>query len=135
MDAAGDQRLLAGLRAQPKAPQAEIGRVLVAVGGPLLQRTDAWLRYLFVEAMPEEDVARCICVDETSTHLTYGRAPDGRRLDQAVPLQGGPNGPLIAALTPDGLGALLRVDGNVFATYLDQWWCSTICRGIRGWPG
>ena len=88
------------------------------------------LRRLFVEALQEEDVARFVFVDETSTHLTYGRcygliqAPAGRRLDQAVPLHGGPNVTLIAALTPDGLGALMSVDGtvngDVFATYLDQ---------------
>ena len=77
--------------------------------------------------MQEEDVARFVFVDETSTHLTYcrryGRAPAGRRLDQAVPLHGGPNVTRIAALTPDGLGALMRVDGavngDVFAAYLD----------------
>jgi len=86
------------------------------------------LRRLFVEAMREEDVARLVFVDETSTNLTYGRrhgrAPAGRRLDQAVPLHGGPNVTLIAALTPDGLGALMSVDGavngDVFAAYLDQ---------------
>ena len=86
------------------------------------------LRRLFMEAMQEEDVARFVFVDETSTHLTYcrrhGQAPAGRRLDQAVPLHGGPNMTLIVALTPDGLGALLSVDGgvngDVFAAYLDQ---------------
>jgi len=86
------------------------------------------LRQLFVEAMQEEDFTRFVFVDETSTHLTYcrryGRAPAGRRLDQAVPLHGGPNVTRIAALTPDGLGALMRVDGavngDVFAAYLDQ---------------
>ena len=45
-------------------------------------------------------------------------------MNQAVPLRSGPNVTLIAALTPDGLGALLRVDGAangaVFAAYLDQ---------------
>ena len=49
------------------------------------------LRRLFVETVPEEDVTRFVFVDETSTTLTYcrryGRAPAGRRLDQAVPLQ------------------------------------------------
>ena len=86
------------------------------------------LRRLFVEAMQEDNVARFVFVDETSTNLTYGRrygrAPAGRRLDQAVPLHGGPNVTLIAALTPDGLGALMSVDGavygDVFAAYLDQ---------------
>ena len=45
-------------------------------------------------------------------------------MDQAVPLHGGPNVKLIAALTPNGLGALLSVNGavngDVFAAYLDQ---------------
>ena len=43
------------------------------------------LRRLFVEAIQQEDVARFVFVDETSTNLTYcrryGRAPAGRRLD------------------------------------------------------
>ena len=134
LDAAGDQRLLACLCAQPDATLAEIGQALVAAGGPSLQRTAVWqaverlgwgrkksvhaaerdtervvaLRRLFVEAMQEEDVARLVFVDETSTNLTYGRrhgrAPAGRRLDQAVPLHGGPNVTRIAALTPNGLG-------------------------------
>ena len=86
------------------------------------------LRRLFLEALPQEDVTRLVFVDETSTNLTYcrryGRAPAGRRLDQAVPLRSGPNVTLIAALTPDGLGALLSVDGAVngavFTAYLDQ---------------
>jgi hypothetical protein len=86
------------------------------------------MRRLFLEAIQEEDVRRFVFVDETSTNLTYcrryGRAPAGQRLDQAVPLHGGPNVTLIAALTPDGLGALLSVNGavngDVFAAYLDQ---------------
>ena len=45
-------------------------------------------------------------------------------MDQTVPLHGGPNVTLIAALTPGGSGALFRVngavDGAVFTTYLDQ---------------
>lgn len=86
------------------------------------------MRRLFLEALAQEDVTRFVFVDETSTNLTYcrryGRAPAGRRLDQAVPLHSGPNVTLIAALTPDGLGALLSVDGAVngavFTAYLDQ---------------
>ena len=86
------------------------------------------LRRLFVESVQVEDFTRFVFVDETSTNLTYcrryGRAPAGQRLDQAVPLHGGPNVTLIAALTPDGLGALLSVNGavngDVFAAYLDQ---------------
>ena len=81
------------------------------------------LRRLFLEAVQQEDFTRFVFVDETSTNLTYcrryGRAPHGRRVDQAVPLHGGPN----VTLTPDGLGALSpvngAVNGDVFAAYLD----------------
>ena len=42
LDAAGDQLLLACLRAQPDATLAEIGQALRAAGGPSLQRTAVW---------------------------------------------------------------------------------------------
>ena len=80
-----------------------------------------------MEHLQDEDFTRFVFVDETSTNLTYcrryGRAPAGQRVNQALPLRNGPNVTLIAALTPDGLGALLSVDGAangaVFAAYLD----------------
>ena len=57
------------------------------------------------------------------TYCRHCRAPADRRLNQAVPLHSGPNMMLIAALTPDGLGALLSVDGAmngaVFTACLD----------------
>lgn len=86
------------------------------------------MRGLFGENVQQEDVTRSVLVDETNTNLTYcrryARAPGGARLDQPVPLHNGPNVTLLAALTPDGLGALLSVNGavngHVFAAYLDQ---------------
>lgn len=86
------------------------------------------LRRLFLEELASEDVTRFIFVDETSTHLPYyrlyGRAPAGIRTNQAVPLHNDPKGTLLAALTPDGLGALLTVkgtvNGDVFTTYLNH---------------
>ena len=42
LDAAGDERLLACLKAQPDATLAELGQALVAAGGPSLQRTAVW---------------------------------------------------------------------------------------------
>ena len=86
------------------------------------------LRAAFLEALQTEDVTCFKFVDETSTNLTYcrryARAEGGQRAHQATPLHGGPNVTLIAALTPDGLGALMSVDGavngDVFAAYLDQ---------------
>ena len=85
------------------------------------------LRAAFLEALQTEDVTCFQFVDETSTNLTYcrryARAEGGQRAHQVTPLHGRPNVTLIAALTPDGLGALMSVDGavngDVFAAYLD----------------
>lgn len=81
-----------------------------------------------MEVVQSEDVTRFHFVDETSTNLTYcrryGRAPGGARVGQGAPLHGGPNVTLIAALTPQGLGAAMSVsgavNGEVFAAYLEQ---------------
>ncbi|WP_165903809.1 IS630 family transposase [Hymenobacter gummosus] len=86
------------------------------------------LRRAFLEALAGEDVTRFKFVDETSVHLTYtrryGRAVGGRRLDQAVPLHNGPNVTVLAALTPQGLQAVMELDGAVntarFVAYLEQ---------------
>ena len=50
---------------------------------------------------------RFVFVDEISTNIPccrrYGRATQGQRVDQDVPLHGGPNVTLLAALTSDEL--------------------------------
>ena len=86
------------------------------------------LRGAFVEAVQQEDFSCFKFVDETSTNLTYcrryARAEGGQRTGQGVPLHGGPNVTLVAALTPHGLQAAMTVsgavNGDVFAAYLDQ---------------
>ena len=86
------------------------------------------LRRDFLDALRSEDVTRFKFVDETSVNLTYarryGRAPGGRRVDAAVPLRNGPNGTVVAALTPRGVAAVMALDGAVntarFAAYLEQ---------------
>ena len=86
------------------------------------------LRGAFVEALGQEDVTRPIFVDETSINLPYcrrfARAEGGRRAHRATPLHGGPNGALVAALTPNGPQAAMTVsgavNGDVFAAYLAQ---------------
>ena len=67
-------------------------------------------------------------MDETSVNLTYtrryGRAPGGRRVDQPVPLRSGPNVTVMAALTTQGVEAVMELDGadnaTAFTVYLDQ---------------
>ena len=78
--------------------------------------------------MPGYDAARFKFVDETGVNLTYtrryGRAVGGQRVNQAVPLRNGPNVTVIAALTAQGIEAVMELDGAVnaarFAVYLDQ---------------
>ncbi len=163
MDAGGHETLRACLVAQPDATLDELRQQLAAVGGPVLCRTACWnavqalgwdrkkslhaaerdtdrvkgLRAAFLEVLAQEDVTQFKFVDETSTNLPYtrryGRAPDGRRVDQGVPLHSGPNVTVVAALTPRGLEAVLTVDGAVngavFAAYLDQVLAPTLVPG------
>lgn len=86
------------------------------------------LRQDFLEAIQQEDSTRFKFVDETSVNLTYtrryGRAPGGRRVDAAVPLHNGPNVTVIAALSAQGVEAVMELDGAVntasFTVYLEQ---------------
>ena len=86
------------------------------------------LRQEFVEAVQPEDVTRFKFVDETSVNFTYtrryGRATGGQRVDAAVPLRNGPNVTVVAALSAQGVEAVMALDGALnrarFAGYLDQ---------------
>lgn len=86
------------------------------------------LRHAFIEGIQHEDVTRFKFVDETSVNLPYtrryGRAPGGRRVNAAVPLHNGPNVTVVAALSAQGVEAVMELDGAVntarFAAYLDQ---------------
>jgi len=74
-------------------------------------------RRLFLEALQQEDVTRFKFFDETGSNLAYcrryGRAPHGQRVGQAVPLKAGPNRSILATLTPNGLEAVMSVEGAV----------------------
>ena len=82
----------------------------------------------YVEAVQKEEVTRFDFVDETITNLPYCRcyahAESGQRVGHGVPLHGGPNVTVVAALTPNGLQAAMTgsgaVNGDVFAAYLEQ---------------
>jgi len=95
------------------------------------------LRRAFLEALSGEDVTRFKFVDETSVNLTYtrryGRAAGGRRVDQAVPLHSGPNVTVVAALTAQGVEAVMELDGAVnttsFVAYLEQVFGPTLAPG------
>jgi transposase len=73
---------------------------------------DAWR----AEAVPipSDDL---VFLDETGSHLgytpTYAWAPRGQRAHAAAPRNPGENKTVIAALTLDGVGALMRFDGGM----------------------
>jgi transposase len=73
---------------------------------------DAWLEA--VAAVASEEL---VFLDETSSHLgytpTYARAPRGQRAYAAAPRNPGENKTVIAALTLDGVRALMRFDGGM----------------------
>lgn len=86
------------------------------------------LRREFIEVLQQEDVTHFKFVDETSVNLTYtrryGRAVGGQRVDAAVPLHNGPNVTIVAALSAQGIEAVMELEGAVnmtsFAVYLEQ---------------
>lgn len=67
-----------------------------------------------VASIPPEDL---VFLDETGSHLgytpTHAWAPRGQRAQAAAPRNPGENKTVIAALTLDGVGALLRFDGGM----------------------
>jgi len=74
------------------------------------------------------DPARFVFVDETGSHLgltrTYARSPRGERAHGSAPRNRGPNRTTISALTLDGLGPGLLLEGGVttraFEVYIEH---------------
>ena len=85
-------------------------------------------RRAFLAAVATEDVRWVKFVDETGTNLSYprpyGRALPGPRVGQGRALRSGGNVTVVGALTPNGLEAVMELDGALneaaFSTYLDQ---------------
>jgi transposase len=67
-----------------------------------------------VAPIPPDDL---VFLDETGSHLgyspTYARAPRGQRAHAAAPRNPGENKTVVAALTRDGVRALMRFDGGM----------------------
>ena len=70
--------------------------------------------------VPPEDL---VFLDETGSHLgytpRYAWAPRGRRAHAVAPVNRGENKTVIAALTLDGIGPLLRFDGAMTTARFD----------------
>ena len=101
------------------------------------------MRADFLEAVQGNDFTCFKFVDEPGTNLAHcrrhARAAGGQRARQGVPLRGGPNATLVAALTPQGLQAARTpsgaVNGNGFAASLDQVLGPTLLPGDVVAPG
>lgn len=86
------------------------------------------LRRKFLEHQPKLDASRTFFIDETGSTIAmardYGRAPRGERAGDYVPRNYGDVITIIAALTMDGLTALMTVSGGttkeVFRAYTEQ---------------
>jgi len=86
---------------------------------------DAAARSAWQEVVAELLPADLVFVDETSTHTALtrrrARAPRGQRAVGRVPRNHGSNITLLAALTPEGIGPALTLEGGVtgsaFAAY------------------
>lgn len=91
-----------GLAAQKKSLQAS-------------ERDEA-TRAAWREEVATLDPARLVFVDESGTHTALtrlrARAPRGERATGRVPRNHGPNVTLFAALTPQGMGPALLVEGG-----------------------
>jgi transposase len=83
------------------------------------------------------DVAHLKFIDESGVNLAltrrYGRAPRGERVVGAVPQNYGANVTMIAALSRQGVEAVMTIDGatdaEVFRAYVAQVLCPTLVPG------
>lgn len=86
------------------------------------------LRARFAEKQPELVADDLVFLDEAGSHIamtrTYGRAPRGERVVEAVPRNRGSVTTMLGALTVSGLLAMMTVEGGtdeeVFLTFLDR---------------
>lgn len=87
--------------------------------------------------MKEIDPARLVFVDECGTNITlrrlYARAPRGERAFGHAPRNWDKNVTLIAAMSAEGMGQSMRVegatDGAAFETYVKHFLVPTLKEG------
>ena len=96
-----------------------------------LQRAAWWAE------MAALDAARLVFVDESGANITltprYGRALRGQRCEGRVPHNWGLNTTLLAALTPQGIGPALVVEGATDGRVLERFVADYLVPQLR--PG
>lgn len=86
------------------------------------------LREWFGAWQARQDIGRLVFIDESGSHIamtpSHARAPRGDRVGGYVPRNRGVVTTLIGALTADGLGALMTIEGattgDVFHAYAEH---------------
>ena len=81
------------------------------------------MREIWRTAIAARSAGALVFLDETVSHLRYipihARAPRGQRAYAAAPRNPGENTTVVAALTRDGIGALMRFDGGMTSVRLE----------------
>jgi transposase len=99
-----------GARPRPRRDHAQKKSLIAAERDEAARR--AWRAEV---AALDLDPAALVFVDETATHVAmtprYARAPRGTRVYGAVPRNHGQNTTLVAALSAEGVGAAMTLDG------------------------
>ncbi len=94
-------------------------------------------RHAFRQQIAARPATDFVIVDQTGSNLNltprYARAPRGERAAGHIPRNTPPNTTLIAAMTTDGMGAAMVVDGatdsTAFAVYLEHFLVPTLTPG------
>lgn len=91
--------------------------------------------------MKDVDARRLVVVDECGSNIAltplYARAPKGRRAYGSVPRNRGKNTTLLAALSLEGMGACMLLEGATntatFEVYLEQILLPSLAAFSRSW--
>ncbi len=94
-------------------------------------------RHAFRQQLAARPATDFVIVDETGSNLNltprYARAPRGERALGHIPHNTPPNTTVIAAMTTDGMGAAMVVDGatdtTAFAVYIEHFLVPTLTPG------
>ena len=94
-------------------------------------------RVKFREQLKQMDARKVVVVDESGSNIaltpTYGRAPKGQRAHGSVPRNRGKNTTLLAALSLDGVGASMIIEGSVnavaFEAYVEHILAPSLLKG------
>jgi transposase len=118
-------------------PRHSRARVVAQKKSLIASERDAWNRACFALLQQDLPADELVVLDEFGSNLDmtprYGRAPSGQRALASIPRNTPINTTTIAALTTQGMGPALVVEGGVdratFECYIEQILAPTLRRG------